>query len=159
MDQETIFSAVKQFLDDAHVKYRTKTFPDGHCIFHTRMRMPNSSKSVSQTIDIGETHMAIYAHCPVKAVPGQIGEVAKFLAWANDDLILGNFDLDVETGEIRYRHFLECGAFEALPMEVLCRHCPIPVVMLGQYGDAIAAVATGRSDAEVAFAEAKSKGV
>ena len=158
MEQEAIIAAVKQFLDDAHAKYRTKTTPDGHCIFRTRMRMPNSSKSVPQTIDIRETHMAIYAHFPITTAQKHIGETAKFLALANYDLILGNFDLDVETGEIRYRHFLECGGFEALPTEVLCRHCPIPVVMLGQYGDAIAAVATGRSDAESAFAEAKSNG-
>lgn len=159
MEQEAIITAVKQFLDDAHVKYRTKSNTDGHCIFHTRMRMPNSSKSVAQTIDIRETHMAIYAHFPIKAAPEHIAETAKFLALANYDLLLGNFDLDMETGNIRYRHFLECGGFEALPEEVLCRHCPIPAVMLGRYGDAIAAVATGRSDAESAFAEAKSKGI
>lgn len=159
MEQEAIFAAVKQFLDDAHVRYRTETTPDGHAAFRTRMRIPDSSKSFVQTIEIRDTHMAIHAHCPVKAAPGQIGEVAKFLALANYDLILGNFDLDVETGEIRYRHLVECEGFEALPVETLLRHCPISVVMFGQYGDAIEAVATGRSDAESAFAEAQRKGI
>lgn len=159
MEQEAISIAVKQFLDDGHFTCRTKTTPDGHAVFRTRMRMPNSSKSVSLTIEIRETHMVIHAHCPVKATPGQIGEVAKFFALANYGLILGNFDLDVETGIIRYRHFLECGGFDALPAELLCRHCPIPAVMLRQYGDAIAVVASGRNDAESAFSETKSKGV
>lgn len=157
MEQEAISIAVKQFLDDAHFKYRTKTTPDGHAVFRTRMRMPNSSKSVSLTIEIRETHMAIHAHCAIKAAPEYIGETARFLALANYGLILGNFDFDLETGKIRYRHYLDCAGFDALPAEVLCRHCPIPVVMLGQYGDAIAAVATGRSDAERALAEAKEK--
>ena len=157
MEQKAIFAAVKQFLDDAHVRYSTETTPDGHAAFRTRMRLPDSSGSVPQTIEIRDAHMAIHAHFPVKAAPGQIGEAAKFLALANYDLILGNFDLDVETGEIRYRHFLECAGFDEMPVETLCRHCPIPVMMLSQYGDAIAAVATGRSDAESAFAEVKRK--
>jgi hypothetical protein len=81
MEQEAISIAVKQFLDDAHFKYRTKTTPDGHAVICTRMRMPNSSKSVSLTIEIRETHMAIHAHCAIKASPEYIGETTKFWRW------------------------------------------------------------------------------
>ena len=159
MDKDSIFAAVKQYLADAHFEYVTETAPDGYVLTSPELRIKNSLGTVSQTIRIWDTHMAIQAHCPVKAAPGHIGETAKFLALANHDLILGNFDLDVHTGEVLYRHFLECGGFEVIPAEVLYRHCPIPLVMLLHYGDDIAAVATGRSDAETAFAEAKEKGI
>lgn len=159
MDTEAIFAAVKQYLEAAHFEYLTEDTPDGYVLTCPELRIKNSLGTVSQTIRIWDTHMAIQAHCPIKAAPEHIGETAKFLALANYDLILGNFDLDVHTGEVLYRHFLECGGFEVLPAEVLYRHCPIPLVLLRQYGDDIAAVATGRSDAESAFAEAKEKAI
>ena len=155
MDQKAISSAVKRYLDAAHVQYATESTPDGTTFFCPKLRIENSLESVSQTIKTWGTHMAIYAHCPVKAAPEHVAETAKFLALANYGLILGNFDLDVDTGDIHYRHFFDCGGFEELSEEMLCRSCPIPYVMLLQYGDAIAAVATGRSDAETALAQAK----
>lgn len=155
MDKEAIFSAVKRYLDAAHVKYDTESTTDGYTFFCPKLRIENSLGAVSQTIKIWGTHMAIYAHCPVKAAPEHVAETAKFLALANYDLILGNFDLDVDTGEIRYRHFVACEGFKELSEKMFCRVCPIPYVMLLQYGDAIAAVATGRSDAESALAQAK----
>ena len=158
MDKEAIFSAAKQYLDGALTKYVTETTPDGYTLFCPKLRIKNSLGAVSQTIEIWETHMAIYAHCPVKAPPEHVGETAKFLALANYDLIPGNLDLDVETGEVSYRYFVECEGFEELPVEMLCRFCPIPYLMLLQYGDAIAAVAAGRSDAESAFSQVKAKG-
>lgn len=158
MDKESIFTAVKQFLDKSHVKYITETTPTGYSLSSPAIRMENSLKSVSQLIEIGETHITIKAYCPFHVVPSQIGEIAKFLSLSNYDLLLGNFNFNEETGEVYYKHIVDCEGYAALPNEILCRFCLIPFLMLEQYGDALTSIATGTSDAATAFAQTKQSG-
>lgn len=152
MDKESIFTAVKQFLDESHIQYLAKTTPDAYSLLSPAIRMKGSLKSVLQFIEIRETHITIKAYCPFHVAPSQIGEITKFLALSNYDLLLGNFNFNAETGEVYYRHFVECEGYAVLSKEILCRICLIPLLMLEQYGDALTSIATGASDAEAAFA-------
>lgn len=153
MDKESIFIAIKQFLDESNLEYFTKLTPNGYSLFSPGIRIENSLKFVSQVIEISKMHITISAYCPMCVSPSRIDEVAKFLALANYDLLLGNFELNTERGDIHYRHFVDCECFLALPVTILRRCCPIPLLMLRQYGDAIVAVATGITSAETAFAQ------
>ena len=158
MKAKSIFAAVKRYLDKLNVKYISDPIPGGHSVYCPALSIPGRLKFVSQTIETKDTHLVTYAHCLIYTPSERIDEMAKFVALANYNMLLGNFDLDVDTGEVHYRHFADCGGFEELSEEMLCRNCPIPYVMFLQYGDAIADVATGRSDAETALAPTKAKG-
>lgn len=151
MKAKAIFTAIKRFLKDSHTDYVTSPIPGGHSITCLDLPSPDMLTNITQTIDIWDTHLFTYAHCPVQVEPEYIDEMAKFIALANYNLLIGNFDLDVDTGEIRFRHYLDCAGFKTLPDAVLRRNLPIPLVMLDQHGDAIASVANGESDAETAL--------
>lgn len=159
MDKDAIFAAVMRYLEAVGAECEVVTTPDGYTLSCPASGTGSPLKAVPQTFEIWGTHLAVSAHCPVQAAPGHVAETAKFLALANYDLIPGRFDLDLATGKVCYRHCVDCAGFAELPIETLSRFCPIPCLMLRQYGDAIAAVATGRSDAESALAQAKKKGM
>ncbi len=46
---------------------------------------------------------AFYSVCPLNASPEQLPAMAEFIARANSDLLIGNFELDWDTGEIRFK--------------------------------------------------------
>lgn len=158
MKANAIFAAVKRYLERAHLEYVSAPIPGGHSIYCSGLSTPGKLKTISQTIETWDTRLVTYAHCLIFTPPERIDEMAKFVALANYNLLLGNFDLDVDTGEIRYRHFLDCGGFKTLPLTLLARFLPIPLLMLEQYGDAILSVAFDSVDAESALAQAKTNG-
>lgn len=159
MEADAIFAAVTRFLDESRIKYLSAPIPEGHSIYCPGLPTPSKLKTISQTIETWRTNLVTYAHCLIFTPTEHIDEMAKFVALANYNEIPGNFDLDVGTGEVRYRLFFDCAGFDTLPAIYLKRHLPIPLLMLHQYGDAILSVADGTSSAESALAQAKRKGM
>lgn len=155
MHADAIFAAIKRYLEESNTKYFTAPIPEGHSIYCPGLPAPGKLKSISQTIETWRSNLVTYAHCLIFTPAGHIDEMAKFVALANYNLLPGNFDLDVGTGEIRYRLFLDCEGFDSMPPVILNRYLPIPLLMLYRYGDAIVSVANGTSDAESALAQAK----
>jgi DNA-binding protein YbaB len=154
MEADAIFAAVTRFLDEAHTEYLSAPIPEGHSIYCPGLSTPSKLKTISQTIETWRTNLVTYAHCLIFTPTEHIDEMAKFVALANCNASPGNFDLDVDTGEIRYRLYFDCASFDTLPSSYLKHHLPIPLLMLDQYGDAILSVANGTSTAEAALAQA-----
>lgn len=57
--------------------------------------------------DDADAQVVFYSICPLIVSPEYYGKVAEFLMRANDGLIVGNFELNYETGEIRYKTSLD----------------------------------------------------
>lgn len=159
MKEKAIFATVKRYLDKLNVKYISDPIPGGHAVYCPALSIPGRLKFVSQTIETKDTHLVTYAHCLIYTPSERIDEMAKFVALANYNMLLGNFDLDVDTGEVRHRLFLDCEGFRTLPLAILARYLPIPLLMLRQYGDAILSVAFDSVDAEPTLAQAQKTGV
>lgn len=155
MEADAIFAAVTRFLDESRTKYLSAPIPEGHSIYCPGLPTPSRLKTVSQTIETWRTNLVTYAHCLFFTPSKHIDEMARFVALANYDAIPGNFDLDVGTGEVRYRLFFDCAGFDTLPSSYLKPHLSIPLLMLHQYGDAIVSVANGTCSAESALSQAK----
>lgn len=158
MKADAIFPAVTRFLDESHIEYFSAPIPEGHSIYCPGLSTPSKLKTISQTIETWRTNLVTYAHCLIFTPTEHIDEMAKFVALANCNAIPGNFDLDVDTGEIRYRLFFNCASFDTFPSSFLKRHLPIPLLMLNQYGDAVLSVANGTSTAEVAVTQSLADG-
>ena len=151
MEADAIFAAVTRFLDGSRTRYLSAPIPEGHSIYCPGLPTPSRLRTISQTIETWRTNLVTYAHCLIFTPSGHIDEMAKFVALTNHDTIPGNFDLDVSTGEIRYRLFFDCAGFDTLPFSYLERYLSIPLLLLHHYGDAIFSVAHGTSTAEVAL--------
>ena len=72
-------------------------------------------------------------------------EVAEFLHRVNYGLLLGNFEMDYDEGEVRFRTSLM--AEGSLTHEVLDRYIQMPAAMLDRYAPGLAAIV---ADGEIA---------
>jgi hypothetical protein len=50
-----------------------------------------------------QNHLVMYSVLPVLALPARLDEVVVFITRANYGLIIGNFELDYEDGEVRFK--------------------------------------------------------
>lgn len=78
-------------------------------------------------------------------------EVAEFLHRANFGLLLGNFEMDYDQGEVRYRTALLTEG-ECLPLSVLDRYIQMPAAMLDRYAAGIEAIVAEGEIAQEALA-------
>lgn len=126
MKADEIFTAVTQFLEESHTEYLSAPIPEGHSIYCPGLSTPSKLKTISQTIETWRTNLVTYAHCLIFTPAEHIDEMAKFVALANCNASPGNFDLDVDTGEIRYRLYFDCPASTPFPPPTSSATCPFP---------------------------------
>lgn len=150
-ESKAVFAAVRRYVVRQHGRHTESEIPGGYAIHCPSIRFRRWRRKLSLTLEVLGTHLFSRASFSVRTPPERMDEMAKFVALANYNQVLGHFDLDVETGEVRYSHDLECSGFAKVPSMPLKRHLPIPLLMIGQYGEAIAAVANGKADAETAL--------
>ncbi len=74
---------------------------------------------------------------------------------ANYGLVNGNFELDLRDGEIRYKTYVNCDGLESLSEAVIQDSIYVGCVMMDRYGDGIAALAMGFSDADTEIKKAE----
>jgi hypothetical protein len=48
-------------------------------------------------------HFIFYSICPLKVPASKLQSIAEFIARANYDMVIGNFELDFDVGEVRYK--------------------------------------------------------
>ena len=155
MDNQTMIDAVRDHLDDEEWNYDLEEDRKPHPLIRTGCRIKGKLKSIDEFIDFRDTFFVVYAISPVNADPENIGEIAKYIAMANYGLVVGNFELDVRDGEIRYKCFVDCDGLETIPSNIIGRAIHIPFRMFMRYGDGIAALAMGFSDAETEIRKAE----
>ncbi len=145
MDKEAIIDAVRDHLDeeDWHYEYDA----EDPCI-KAGIKLKCKLKSARMVIRFRDTDYNVIMISPISADPQSIGEVLRYTAMANYGLANGNFEVDVEDGEIRYKTYVNCDGLDALPDVVIEDSIGIAWAMMNRYGDGYAALAMGFSDAD-----------
>lgn len=59
--------------------------------------------------------LAFYSVAPVRCPEGRRAEMMEFLHRANHDMVIGNFEMDLSDGEIRYKTSLDVEGVELVP--------------------------------------------
>ena len=155
MDKQDIVDAVRNVLDDDEWNYDLETDREAGPLLRTGCRIGGKLRNISEVVDFRDTYFLVYALCPIHADPENLGEISKFLHMANYGLVVGNFELDPRDGEIRYKAFVDCDGLDSIPAEIIGRAIHIPFSMFARYGDGIAALAMGFSDAETEIKKAE----
>jgi hypothetical protein len=75
----------------------------GEPILYTAIKGNNGEWNCYAQIRDDRSQFVFYSICPISASEDNRSPIAEFLARANWGLILGNFELDFEDGEIRYK--------------------------------------------------------
>ena len=157
MTQQDIIDAVRNNLDDDEWNYDFEEDRKPYPILKTGCRIGGKLKSIREVVDFRETYFLVYAFCPINADTDNLAEISKFLHLANYGLVIGNFELDPREGEIRYKVFVDCEGLDALSPNVIGRAIHVPFAMFDRYGDGIAALSMGFSDADTEYAKVMEK--
>lgn len=91
------------------------------------------------------------AHLPIKAIADYRDEVMRFITIVNANLRIGNFDLDLDDGEITFRTYTCYDGMVVLSDAVISRSFEIPARVVDDYGNALIDVMMGYADAQTAI--------
>ena len=152
MEQEEIVDAVRDWLDGDNWHYEYNA--EKHLI-KMGINLKSKIKSGRIFVDIKKDCYVVYLYAPINGDKDNIGELVKYLAMANYGLLNGNFEVDPEDGEIRYKTFVNCDGLKALSPEVIQDSIYMGCLMMDRYGNGIAALALGFSDAETEIKKAE----
>lgn len=159
VSMEEAIAAVREMLDDRNVHYSEENVRDKFYIFSTGFNLSRTRLSSAQVkisvIPFRKdpehcNRIVSYATIGVKADEDSMEEMAEFLHRANYGLAFGNFEMDFNDGEIRYKMSLNC--VDSLPgADAIEDVLYLPLSMFERYGDGILTVAMGLAEPEEAI--------
>ena len=131
-----IANAVKDFLkeDDWHF-----SFDEKRGIFRFGLGLKGKLKKLHYIVDIKEDEYLVYAISPLGADEEDakmMANMAEFICRANYGLKMGNFELDFEDGEVRFKVHVFCKGVTPTA-EMIKRSIYCPATMFDHYGSGI----------------------
>ncbi len=114
-----------------------------HYIFRLGVNGNNGKLDIIVDVRQEEGVLMAYAMCPVVTPEAKLAAMAETLGRINQKLILGNFDLDFDNGNARYKVPLRFTDEMDLPAEFVGMHIITAVQMMDKYLPALMAVIYG----------------
>ncbi|MCL2605537.1 MAG: YbjN domain-containing protein [Defluviitaleaceae bacterium] len=100
--------------------------------------------------------LLIYASVSVEAQPETMTAACEYVTRANHGLPCGNFELDMESGLIDYKVYIQC--IDAPPSEsVITAGMTVPVAVINRYGDGLIDVIESGKPPKEAATEAENR--
>ena len=124
-------------------------FQEEKGIFRFGLNLKGKIRNVQYIVGIHETDFNVYGLVPISAEhrdDNMMQQLAEFLHRANYGLRNGNFEMDMDDGEVRYKVYVNAKGLSDIPDEIIEDSIMLPVVMMDRYGDGIAALMFGFSD-------------
>ena len=132
----------------------TYTYYEEYSLFRFGIRMDSVIGSLDYIIAIRKDAYTVYAILRNKVEQEYISQVAEFLHRANYGMHVGNFELDYDDGEIRYKNHIEietewfCNTDKEISDAMLSRSITIPAAMFKKYGKGLLELMVGEGDPE-----------
>ncbi|MBQ9336940.1 MAG: hypothetical protein IJS14_06560 [Lentisphaeria bacterium] len=152
MDCEQIVDAVRNWLDKDDWKYE---YDADKNVIRSGINLKSKLKNCKIIIIFNDDSYLVILSAPVNGDTDNLDELMKYLTMVNFGLSNGNFELDVRDGEIRYKVFVNCNGLESLPEEIIQDSIYVGCFMMEKFGDGIAALALGFSDAATEIEKAE----
>ena len=125
-------------------------FDEDNGLFRLGVKAKGPFNSLDIIISIRDTDYVTYVVPPVAADPNDsstLAAIAEFFCRANCNISYGNFDLDFNDGEIRYRVFVDCNGI--IPTDdMILASVYVPISVFERYAPGIAAVLFGSANPE-----------
>ncbi|MCI8650164.1 MAG: YbjN domain-containing protein [Anaerotruncus sp.] len=138
-----LYDAIKNYLDEQEWRYN---YDEEDRYFSMGMNLKEvDSCRVYIQMRGSDDAFTIYSVLPVKAPEDKRSAVAEFITRANYGLIHGNFEMDYEDGEIRYKVTTACGDID-LGEEPMDRIINTGFCMLDRYGKGLLSVIYGNAN-------------
>lgn len=139
-----IANAVCDFLneDDWHF-----SFDQERGIFKFGLRLKGKLKKINYIVDIKDDEYLVYAISPLGADEENsemMANMAEFICRANYGLKMGNFELDFDDGEVRFKVHVLCKGITPTA-EMIKRSIYCPASMFKRYGSGIVDIIFGNA--------------
>lgn len=123
----------------------------------TMFRGDNGSFVVAVGVREAEQQVVVYAYSPKEAPQDRLPAMMELVTRANHGMLIGNFELDLSDGEVRFKVGLDLEAAED-PLPLFEPHLSVCIMTLDQYLPAIDAVIEGEASAIDALAAVEGDG-
>jgi len=143
----TIFEAMQQFLDEDE----WPTSPIQDTVLRTTFQGKTGQWTCFAQAREEQEQMVFYSVCPMNVPEERRTEVARYLSYANYGLIIGNFEIDLRDGEVRYKTSIDVEGGE-LEQHLIKPIVYTNVLMMDKYLPGLSAVTHGGMTAEGAIA-------
>ena len=152
---KNISNALNEFLenDDWHF-----SFDEKRGVFNFRLGLEGKLKKIDYLIRVRDNEYTVYATSPIGADQNDktmMASMAEFVCRANYGLKNGNFELDMQDGEIRFKCFVDCTAITPT-QEMVRNSIYCPATMFDNYSDGIAGIIFGNLSAKQAVEQCES---
>ena len=145
MQKEEVIDAVRDWFDEEGYQHEYNAERE---FLRSGFTLQCKLRNVRIFINFHDNGYNVLAVSPVQGDPKNLEELMRYLHMANYGLKSGNFELDVRDGEVRYKCWVETDGLESLPSGIIESSVVIPCSMFDRYGDGIAALCMGFSDAD-----------
>ena len=119
-------------------------------VFTIRMKLSCKLQSAQVVVLVREDNFSALALIPLAADENARLAVAEYLTRANYNMRNGNFELNMETGEIRFKTYVHVGE-GAVDKKAAHLAIMLPLFMLNRYGDGLLEVLFGFKSPREAF--------
>lgn len=131
-----IANAVCDFLNDDDWHF---SFDENRGIFKFGLGLKGKLKRINYIVDIKNDEYLVYAICPLGVDEDDskmMANMAEFICRANYGLKMGNFELDFNDGEVRFKVHVLCKGITPTA-EMIKRSIYCPATMFDHYGSGI----------------------
>lgn len=148
---EQVINLIKSFFDTGKWQYH---YREKDKVFLSGVNMNNVLGTLKIQILIDKDYYTVYVYLPAKAEKSCFDKVSEYLHRANFGLQNGNFEIDYEDGEIRYKSFVD---FEntKLSKDIVAKSIIMPIFMFDRYGRGLIKLMLNEGDPKELIQEAE----
>lgn len=153
-DIYAMIDAVRDYLDADNWNYE---YDEARKIIRTGVNLDCKLQSTRLFVTFNENGFSTIATISMKADEANRERIAEYITRANYGLRNGNFEMDYNDGEIRYKLYTNCKGIDRVPSQMIGDAIIIPPTMFERYGNGLAALMFGFSTPkeEIEKAEAR----
>lgn len=136
---KTIAQTINEFLTNDEWHY---SFDEQRGLFNFGLNIKGKIKNIRYIVDVKDDAYIVYAVAPIgvdEKDKRTMAEMAEFVCRANSGLKNGNFELDMDDGEIRFKCYVDCDGIvpstEIVKSSIYC-----PAAMFDRYGDGVVGI-------------------
>ena len=154
MKTNEVIDVIREALDDRQIRY--DYFSD-QSVIRTGFQTNCLLKQANVQIDARDSGVNFYTISPVSVNKEYFKEMREYLSLVNLELPIGSFNINPANGMIFFKYTLITYWLNNLPKEAVIEIIKTSCDAFYKFGDGIATIASGHSDAETEFSKAKAK--
>lgn len=156
MTRTELFDAVCEYMNEQNWRYEHN---EEKTMIRSAVKVQCKLQTLRLLIAFGECEFAVFAMPSLSSNADTNAAVMEYITKINLAMRNGNFLLNPQNGEIRYRTFVNARGLESLPKEIIAEAMLVPAMMFDRYGDGLVTLLMGYSDPDTEIANAnKPKG-